>query len=188
MTDAFQFVLPWIPASKKNAHAAFHNRVVLRTAAKREVQAIRDCARAAIAHQRGALDNAEMEDFMRDAIHYRNGNITPKAWEKRCEALEQFRMWGRDPVEVHVEFFRGHGAATEGSTRIMVRRYPWSIVGDVRRMTDVDGSATTIMDALGTVFYANDKQVEQLVATRYREEPETAVTARSPESRAVLPQ
>lgn len=163
------FVLPWIPKSKKNAHAARGGMIYVTGAAKKDQQAIRDAARAFLAHKAGALDERQYEEFLEGANNFRAGNIMPKEWDRRCEPLESYKsIWGRSPIKITVEVFRERGQATEGSTRVTIERLDWNIDGDIRRLTDIDGAATTLLDALAGVFYGNDKQVEELSVTRYR--------------------
>lgn len=178
------FTLPFIPKSKKNCYGARGSILFLRAEAKREIQAIRDCARAYLLHDRGGINGAELERFVEDAMRFRAGLITPKKWDLRCEFLENTAAPAPpEAVEIKIEFFRERGPATEGSTRVTVRTL-WPLEGDVRRMTDVDGAATTLLDALEGVLYRNDRQVDALHVQRFRLDE---VTQQSPVE-AVVPQ
>lgn len=175
-TQKVVFELPWIPTAKKSQYGARAVRagvrsfavVYLKATAKREQQAIHDVARAWLAHAAGAIDAREYSEFVADALRFKSGLIKPKPWSLRCEPFARYSLGQRDPVKVTVEIFRDKGGATSGTTRVTIETLPWEVEGDVRKLTDLDGTVTTVLDSLQGVFYGNDRQVEELHALRYR--------------------
>lgn len=167
-----KITLPFIPKSKKNCYAAFRNRIVLTSEAKREALIIGDACRAMIALDNGGIASYHMDDLIAAAMRFRDGGMPPKEWERQVEAV---RNMAPPPdrshsYDVSIRVFRERGQPSKGSVEITLTPVA-DISGDVRRMTDVDGVATSILDALKGVVYLDDKQVDRVEAIRFRIDP-----------------
>lgn len=179
-TDTVVFTVPWAIGAKKNRYRA---KVFFKSAkpipmihlspeAEREQIAIRDCARATLAYCNGAIDERELEEIKLNARKFALGDMFPREWSKYCESrnLDTYvSYWRNYHVAISVRLFpEPKGGASNGVTEITVRRLRPIDEHAKKRVADVDGSLTTVMDALAGLFYADDRVVDRAVAERVR--------------------